>query len=167
MRKNVSELSAFVNRSGSFRGAVTANTSGEGELFEKLPQAFDILALFRIDLRIGSLKIGGTEDTRSPMAGSGQKDHVEIIFLDQPVQVDVNERQSWARSPVPEKAILDLLRMQRLGEQGIVLQVDHAQAQVIASSPEDLGLLQVVGGEWRSLDGGTRGSIRTEFDVSG
>ena len=63
------------------------------------------------------------------MAWSGEEDHVQVIFLDQPVEVNVGKRQTGTCSPVSEKPVLDVLRLEGFLQQGIVLQIDHAKAR--------------------------------------
>ena len=55
------------------------------------------------------------------MAGAGHEDHVEVVALDDPVEMRPYERQRRARAPVAEQAVLDVLELQRLLEQGLSL----------------------------------------------
>ena len=48
------------------------------------------------------------------MPRPGDVDHVEIVLLDEPVQMRVDEVQSGRGSPVPEQPRLDVLLCQRL-----------------------------------------------------
>ena len=64
----VAELTALVDGAGRLGGHVAADVAGEGELLEELLQALGVLALVRIDLGIGPLEIGGTEDARGAVA---------------------------------------------------------------------------------------------------
>src|SRR4030095_12269221 len=52
MGEHVSELTSFVDRSGSLRRAVAANAARKRKLSEKLLQAHFVFALFWIDLRV-------------------------------------------------------------------------------------------------------------------
>src|ERR1700731_421393 len=56
MGKAVSEFASLMNRSRSFRSAMTADTSRERKLLEELVQPLGILALVRIDFRIHSFE---------------------------------------------------------------------------------------------------------------
>ena len=157
VRQNVSQLAAFVDRSRRLGRAVAANAAGEGELLEELAQAFVVLALLRIDLGVRSFEVPRAEHAGRAVSGAGEEDHVEVVLLDEPVEVDVDEGQAGARSPMAEQAVLDVLGAQRLVQQRIVEQVDHAQAQVIAGAPISVGLAQLVGAERRAGDGRPRG----------
>jgi hypothetical protein len=56
--------------------------------------------------------------------------------------VDVDESEAWARTPVSEQAVLDVLGLQRFFQQGIRLEIDHSERQVIARSPVCMNLSQ-------------------------
>src|SRR3954471_22870044 len=97
-----------------------------------------------------------------------EKNHVEIVFLDLPVQMNVDERQSRTRSPMPEQPVLEVFRPQWLGEQWIMLQINHAQAQVIARFPVRFNLPQFLGTQRFRADGRACRRIRTECgDIGG
>ena len=49
--------------------------------------------------------------------------------------------------PVAEQALLDVLPHQRLAQQRVVAQVDHAGGEVVARAPEGVRLAQLLGGE--------------------
>src|ERR1019366_6942910 len=155
MRKHVAQFTAFMDRSRHLRRAVTGNPAREGKLSEELVQSVDIQTLFWIDFRIRTLKISRTKHARRAVSRPGEKDHIEVELLDQPVQMNVDKRQARTRSPVPQQAILDVLWLERLGQQWILLQVDHAQAKVIASSPVSFCFTQLLGAERRSRNSGT------------
>jgi hypothetical protein len=69
------------------------------------------------------------------------------VLLDHPIQVNIDERKTRARAPVSEKPILDMFRLQRLAEQRVVLQVDHAEAEIITSAPVCMDFAKRVGAE--------------------
>jgi hypothetical protein len=69
------------------------------------------------------------------MSGTGDVDHVEVVLLDHPVQVDVDEVQTRRGSPVAEEPRLDVLLGQRLLEQRVVVKIDLADRQVVGGAP--------------------------------
>ncbi|TKS62330.1 MAG: hypothetical protein EWM73_02565 [Nitrospira sp.] len=69
------------------------------------------------------------------MAWPGDIDHVEILFRDDPVQMHVDEVQPRRRAPVTEQARLDVCARQRLLQQGIVVEVNLSDGQVIGCTP--------------------------------
>jgi hypothetical protein len=68
---------------------------------------------------------------------------------------------------VAEQPVLDVLRPEWLIEQRILLQVDHAQAEVIASSPVRFCFVQLFGAEGGCPDSGSSGSVWTDFEDFG
>ena len=73
MRESVAEFPAFVNRSGSFRRAVTADAAWKRELPKELAQALRLLALLRIDFGVRAFQIRGPENSGSAVAGPSQE----------------------------------------------------------------------------------------------
>jgi hypothetical protein len=76
------------------------------------------------------------------VARSGQEDRIEVILPDETVEMNVGEGDTGTRAPVPEQAVLDMARPQRLAQERIVLQVDHAHREVIARAPVGVDPLQ-------------------------
>src|SRR5271166_6019919 len=102
VREYISQFTAFVDRTGSFGGAMASDAAGKRELLEELAETFFVLTFFRVDLGVGSFEISGAQYTRRAMAWPGHENHVQVVFLDEPVQVNVDECKAWTRSPVPE-----------------------------------------------------------------
>ena len=126
VREAVAEFAAFVDRAGRLRRDVRSDLSGEGELLEELPQAFRVLALVRIHLRVRALEVRGPEHPRRAVARAGHEDHVQVVLDDHPVQMRPHERQRRARAPVSQEPELDVFDRQRFPEQRVVAQIDHA-----------------------------------------
>ena len=143
VRQAVAELAAFVDGAGRLRRHVAADVAGEGELLEELPHPLRVLALVRIDLGVGALEVGRPEHPRRAVARPGHEDHVEVVLDDHPVEMHPDEGQRRARAPVAEQPVLDVLGLQRLLQQRIVLEVDHADRQVIARPPVGVHQLQL------------------------
>ncbi len=135
MGKRVAELAAFVNGAGRFRRHVTRNPAWKRELGEEPLHAFDILRDTRIDLAVRAFEIGVGDDPRPAMPGADDIDHVEVVFLNQPVEMRVDEVEAWRRAPVPEQTRLDVLLFERFAQQGIVEQVDLTDGQIIGRAP--------------------------------
>ena len=62
-------------------------------------------------------------------------DHVQIVALDDPVEVDAEHVQARRRAPVAEQPRLDVLPLERLLQERIVEQVDLADRQIIGGPP--------------------------------
>ena len=108
VREGVAELAAFVDRAGRLRRHVAGDAAGERELGEEPLHALFVRGDVRIDLAVGSLEIGVRDQARPAMPGAGDVDHVQVVLLDEPVQVDVDEVQTRRRSPVAEQPRLDV-----------------------------------------------------------
>ncbi len=62
-------------------------------------------------------------------------DHIDIVILDEPVQVDIDEAQAGRCAPVSEQAGLDMFGAQWFSQQRVILEVDLADGQVIGGVP--------------------------------
>lgn len=62
--------------------------------------AFFILGLVGVDFRVDTLKVRVGDDSRRAMAGSGDKEGIEVVLFNQAVEVDVGEGLTGIRSPV-------------------------------------------------------------------
>ena len=135
VRDAVPELAPLVDGARGLRRAVAADAAGEGEFLEEGAHALLVLALIRIDLRVGALQIGRRQHARRAVARAGQEDDVQIVLGDQAVEVNVGEAQAGTRAPVPQQAQLHVLWLQRLTQQRVGPQIDHAGGQVVAGAP--------------------------------
>ena len=88
-----------------------------------------------IDLAVGAFEIGVGDQPGPAMAGAGDVDHVEIVLLDEPIEVHVDEVEAGRRAPVAEQARLDVLLLERLAQQRIVEQIDLADGQIVGGAP--------------------------------
>jgi hypothetical protein len=85
------QLEAFVDRSRGRRRDVAGDAPGKRELGEELPEPGFILADVRVDLALGALEVGIPHQRRPAVTGTSDIEHVQVILLDNPVQVNVNE----------------------------------------------------------------------------
>ena len=131
----VAEFAPFVDAAGRFGRSVAANSAGERELLEETLHPFQIFSLVRIDLGVGALEVALGQDRRGPVTRAGNVDRVQVVLVDKPVEVDVGETLAGVGAPVPQHARLDVLDLERFTEQGVVLEVQHPQAQVEAGTP--------------------------------
>src|SRR5262249_39562796 len=166
VRDAVPELAPLVDGAWGLRRAVAADAAGKGKFLEERAHALLVLALIRIDLRVGALQIGRRQDTWCAVARAGQEDDVQIVLGDQAVEVKVGEAQAGTRAPVPQQAQLYVLGLQRLTQQRVGAQIDHAGGQVVAGTPVSIYGVQLCGGQslgcrgmaavYRRLHSGTR-----------
>jgi hypothetical protein len=104
-------------------------------LFEQTLHAAFVGRDVRIDLTVGSLEVGIRNQSRTAMPRTGDVNHVEVVFVDHPVQVDIDEIQTRRGSPMTQESRLDVVFSERLLEQRIVVEIDLADREVIGGSP--------------------------------
>jgi len=83
------------------------------------------------------------------MSGTGDVDHVQVMPLDDPVEMDVDEVRARRRPPMAKKPWFYVSESQRLSEQRIVVQVDLAHRQIVRSPPVGIHLPELDGSKGR------------------
>ncbi len=106
------------------RGHVAGDASGEGKLPKETFYTFFIRRNIRVDLAVRPFQISIGDKTRAAVAGTGDVDRVEVVFLDGPVHMDVDKVQAGRGSPVAEQARLDVLQLKRLLQERVIEKVD-------------------------------------------
>src|SRR5262249_55184150 len=152
-------LATLVDRARCFRSAMAADPARKRELLEQLPQSVEILGNVAIDLRIGAFKIDVGDQGWCAMAGPGQKDDIQVIFLDQAVEVNVGQAHARIGAPMTEQTPLNMLGFEWLTKERIVSQVDHPGRQEQRSVPIRMHSLQLLGFKRVPSDRGTRWTI--------
>ena len=135
VRDGVAELAALVHRPGGLRRHVAGNAAREGELGEQALHALLVLGDVRVHLAVGAFEVGVGDQAGSAVPGSGDVQHVQVVLLDHPVQVDVDEVEAGGGPPVAQEARLDVLLGQGLLEQRVVVEIDLADRQVVGGPP--------------------------------
>ena len=134
-----------MNGAGRFRRNMTGNAVRPGELAKQPMQSVPAALNRRIVLGIRPFQIGLRHQARAAMAGTDDIDHVQIVFLDQPVEVDIEKVQSRCRAPMPQQTGLDVFELERGFEQRIVLQIDLPDREVIRRAPIGVHFPQEIG----------------------
>ena len=142
MAERIAELASLMDAARRLGRHVAGNPAGEAELLEQPPHAVGVLADVRVDLAVGAFEIGVGDQRRPAVARPDHVDHVEIVALDDPVEVDIEHVQPGRGSPVPEQPRLDVLALQRLLQERVVEQVDLAHGQVVGGPPIGVHRLQ-------------------------
>src|SRR6185295_13636340 len=142
-----SQLSPFVDRARALGRDVAGNAAGKRELPAEPRQAGLVLADLRIDLAVGPLEVRVGDERRAAVPRTRDEDHVEVVFPDDPVQVDVNEAQARGRSPVAEQVRLDVRDLERLLEERIREEVELPDGEVVRDTPINIHLSKLLGVE--------------------
>jgi hypothetical protein len=121
--------------------------AGERELLEEPLQAGLVLADVGVNLAVRPFEVSIGHQCRPPVPRAGDVEHVQVVLLDDPVQVNVEEVLARRGSPMAEQARLDVLELQRLLEEWVVHQVDLADGQVVRGPPVGVYLAQLLRGE--------------------
>src|SRR5271157_4865202 len=89
--ERVTQLAAFMDGTRALRRGVAGNSAGKRELQKELAQSGLILADVRINLAVSALQVRVPDHRRAAVSGAGDVNHVEVVLLDDPVQVCVDE----------------------------------------------------------------------------
>ena len=143
MADRIAQLAPLMNRPRRLRRNVAGDPAGEGELLEQLLQPGLILADVRIDLAVRAFEVDVAHHRRGAVAGTGDVDHVEVMLLDDPVQMRVDEVLARSRAPVPQQQLFHVRQLQRLPKQGVVAEIDLADGQVIGGPPVGIDLAEL------------------------
>ena len=72
---------------------------------------------------------------RTAMAGADDINHVQIVFFDQPVEMDINEVEPGGGTPMPKQTGFDVFELEWSLEEWIVLQINLPNRKVIRGAP--------------------------------
>jgi hypothetical protein len=136
-----------VDRPGRGRRHVARNSARKRELLEQLFQPGFVLGDIGVDLTPGALQVHVADDRRATVAGSGDVEHIEVVRLDDPVQVHVDEVLPGRRAPMADHQRLHVRERQRLAQQRVVVEVDLADGDVVGGAPVRVHARQQVGRE--------------------
>ena len=133
--ERIAQLAALMDRARALRRRVARNPAGKRKLREELPQPRLVLADIGIDLAVRALQISVAHDRRPAVSRTGNVNHVQIVFLDDPVQVHVNEILPGRGAPVPQQHVFHIGERQRPPQQGIVIQIDLPNREIVRRPP--------------------------------
>src|ERR1035437_3422519 len=142
MAERIAQLAALVDRSWTFRRSVAGNPTRKRKLRKELLEAGLILADIGIDLAVGAFEVGIGNHRRAAVAWAGDVNHVEVVFLDDPVQVHVDEVLPRRRAPMSQQHALHIGERQRPLQQRIVVQINLADRQIVGGAPIRVHLAQ-------------------------
>src|SRR5947199_7720359 len=119
MRQRIAQFTAFMDGAGCLRSVVAGYASGKRELLEQLSHAFFVLLNTGIQLGVGAFQIGVRDHSWPAVPRTTNVYNIKIVFLDQAVEVYVDEVQPGRRTLVTEQPRLHVLKFQRLTQQRV------------------------------------------------
>ncbi len=143
----IPKLTALVDGTRGFGGGVTRDSTGERELLEEPLHALGILRNVGVELAVRSLQVRVGNHRWSAMTWTADEDHVEVLGLDQAVEVNVDEVEPRGSTPMSEQPGLDMLYLQGFPQQGIVIEIDLSNGEVVGRPPISVHGLQLFFGE--------------------
>ncbi len=135
VREAVAQLAALVDGARGLGRDVRRDAAGEGELLEQPLHALAIAGYVRVDFLIAAVQPVLGDHGVAAVARAGDVYHVEVKFLDDTVQVGVDEVLTGHGAPVADDLLFDVVLRKRLLEQGVVQQVELAGGEIVGSAP--------------------------------
>ncbi len=91
MTERIAQFAALVDRARRRRCNMTGDSAGKRELLEELLQSGLVESYIGINLAPGAFEVDIAHNRWPAMTGTGHVKHVEVVLLDNPVQMDVDE----------------------------------------------------------------------------
>jgi len=135
MAQGVTKFTAFVDAPRRLGRDVAGDATREAELLEQPLHALRVLANIGVDLAVGPFQVGMRDQGGPAVPRPDDVDHVEVIALDDPIEVNVKHVQARRSAPMAEQPRLDVLALQRFLQQRIVEKIDLADRKIVRRSP--------------------------------
>src|SRR5215469_2734276 len=140
MQQRIAQFPALMDGTWSIRRGMAGDSTRPRKLGEEFLEARGVLCHRGIKLRVGAFEIRVGHNSRSAVPGPGNKNGVQIVLLNEPVHVDVNEIESRCGSPMSQQARLGVLEFERLAQQRIVMQIYLADGKIVGGAPVAINL---------------------------
>ena len=124
---------------------MAGNPARKRKLRKQFFQPSFVSADVGIDLAVGAFEIGIAYQRRTAVTGTGDVEHVQVIFLDDPVQMYIDEILAWSRAPVSDHQGLHMSQRERFAEQRVIVKIKLTDGQIICSAPISIELAQTFG----------------------
>ena len=105
---------------------MAGNAAGEGEALEELLHTLFVPGDIGIDLRVAAVQPILRHHGVAAVAGTGEIDHIQIVALDDPVQMGIDEVLAGAGPPVSHDGLLEVAFDQRALQEGVIHQIQLA-----------------------------------------
>ena len=147
VRERVAKLAAFVDRAGRLRRDMAGDAAGKGKLLEQTLQAMFVLRDIRIDLAVGAFQICIRHDPRPPVPRTGDVKDIQIVIFDDAIEMNIDEIQPGCCPPMSEQARLDMFESEWPSQQGIFVEVNLPDGEIIRRAPVSVHRPQQLRGE--------------------
>ena len=128
---------------------MAGNSAGERKLGEQLFQPGFVLGDVRVNFAPSAFEVNVTHDRRTAVPGTGDIKHIQVILLDDPVQVHIDEVLARRGAPVPDHQRLHVCELQRSLQQRIIVEINLADRQIVGGAPVGVDALKQFGSKSR------------------
>ena len=108
VRQRITQFAALVNRTRCLGRDVARDPARERKLLEQPLHPVLVLSDIGIDFAVGAFEVGVRHQPGAAVTRPGDVDDVEIVILDDPVQVHIDEVEPRRRAPMAEQARFDM-----------------------------------------------------------
>ena len=135
VRERVAQLAALMDRARRLGRDMARDAAGERKLFEQALHAGRVARDVRVHVGVRAVEIVLRDHGVAAVAGAGEVDHVEVIFVDDAVEVRVDEVLAGHSAPVADDLLFDVALGQPPAQQRVVEQVELAGGQIVRRAP--------------------------------
>ena len=142
VRERVAQLAALVDGARRLGRDMARDAAGERKLLEQALHAGRVARDIRVHVGVRAVEIVLRDHGVAAVAGAGEIDHIEVIFVDDAVEVRVDEVLAGHGAPVADDLLLDVALGQPPAQQRIIEQVELAGGQIVCRAPPGIHLGQ-------------------------
>ena len=147
VQQRIAQLAPFIDRARQVRAGVARHTAGRGKLAEQNAYPGFVLRNVGMHFAVRPLQVRAGIQRRSAVPGPGDIDGVQLVFVDQPVDVHVDETEPGRGAPVSQQPRLDVLHLQRIAQQRVLAQINLSNRQVVSGAPVAVHFVEQLGRE--------------------
>ena len=141
--KCVTKFSTFVDRSWCFRRRVWSNSSREWEDLTQVFETFFILRNTWIQFSVWTIQVWIRYHYLPTMTWSFNVEHIQVVFIDGPVQVSIDKVLPRYCTPVSDWVSLQVVFNDFTLQQRVIFQVHLSSWNVVGCTPPSIYFIQV------------------------
>src|SRR4029077_12194135 len=131
MRQRVTQLTTLMDRPRRLGCHMARDASGKAELLEQAPDPVLVLRDVRVNLGIGALQIRMCHERRTAVTRADDIDHVEVMTLDDPIEVNIEKIESGSRAPMANQPRLNMLAFEGFFKERVIKKIDLTHRQIV------------------------------------